>query len=398
MNRVSLPFLLLLLLMASSSGSQDKPAAGLKPAQLPTTDTVVVARMSPDGSTVTLLTEKFAKSADGAEARSWLELQLWSVDEKRIVLKRAIDERVKRPAETGEWSPGWQPRGVHMVYSGDGRQLLVSCRGWLHLLDATTLEGRRIELRVPETKDSVITGLASAREEPYLAVAIAEKGAGIVVVYDVLTGEQAARWQFRWEIGEMSWEPKGSRLAVTLLTEIPGVPRPLAVFRSHDANLFILDARTGQILRQIHAGYAIRPVCFGPDNRVLTASQAIDPDNTIRFWDVGTGRLAREISKKPEGVHQILQLSADGRRILAYTGRDKAKSKFFDETYVVNEYVQFTVWDYNTGRVIVSSGRIPVPNLNAYPNFLMLGISAKGNRVLLSWGLGQWPVFVFDFE
>jgi hypothetical protein len=168
-----------------------------------------------------------------------------------------------------------------------------------------------------------------------------------------------------------------------------------------------LDVKSGKILNDIHTDYTSGPVCFTAHDTVLTASLNADSryfrEDTIREWNVASGRRARELDRVPQGIHSLLELSEDGNLILAYTGQEKPVEHFLQ-----NEYLEFGVWDYRMGKLMATSGQIerpqpansleqqvgPVASFGSATDRIVL--SGAGNRVLVWWYQSSRSFLIYD--
>jgi len=94
--------------------------------------------------------------------------------------------------------------------------------------------------------------------------------------------------------------------------------------RANERNLRILDVDSGKTVSEINTGYIAAAVAFIGQDRV--ASVSANPDvkhfdkDTIKIWDVETGRLIRQISSESGGVHDTVLVSGDRRVVLGYVG------------------------------------------------------------------------------
>jgi hypothetical protein len=262
--------------------------------------------------------------------------------------------------------------GVHFFwrnlvrYGPEGRHLSVYGAGVVHLFAVT--DGHARELR------AIDLGLSEARptfqpvdmqwspDSHRIAVLLSFRiyHQGVVRVYDAsLSRLQWERPFDRVEMAHGSWSPDGARLAVTLLSGAPNTAYP----ERDITNLLVLDANSGTILRAIKTGDQAGPVCFAPHNAVLTAPLHSHPEGhdrwhheKVKVWDATTGRLIRQIASPGRDVHDALELSADGKVLLGYVGKEKSGFSFraleYDEKVLDR---RFQLFDYGTGAVLGTS-------------------------------------------
>ena len=223
---------------------------------------------------------------------------------------------------------------------------------------------------------------------------------GVVRVYDVATGKLQWERSFDFvEAGGEAWSPDGRRLALTLLTGQPNTaypPRDLA-------NLLVLDSESGQTLLAIRTGDLAGPVCFAPDNAVLTAPVHFLPQGhdrwnheVVKVWDATTGKLIRRIASPGRDIHDRLELSRDGKVLLGYVGREHSGFvlRYLEFTYEVLDR-KFQLFDYKTGDVIATSPDLTKGCQAGYdaPSFRM---GPHGDRVLVYWPSSGCPPSVFE--
>ncbi len=143
-----------------------------------------------------------------------------------------------------------------------------------------------------------------------------------------------------------------------------------------------MDVKTGETLTGVNTNYVAGPVLFAANDTLLTGS--INDDykgyglDTIKVWDARTGNLLRKITNPRTGVHYRLDLSADGKLLLGYTGTEKPV-----ENFVKVDCQQFQIWDFASGKLIATSPSIlPVENVTVPPE---IQLSPNGRFVLVSW-------------
>ncbi len=349
------------------------------------------ADLSPDGRTVAVAVLR--KGASGG-LDDFVDAELWDFRARRRLAQRTLAHRPSISVTTAEWG--------HVRYTADGQVLLIYDGELLHVLKASTLdEITRIDLGLPSRpREAEVVDLAASRPPHRLVAVLVSRGGGRggnLRVYSLQTGELRRSWEFDRGYpefgGRVAWSPDGKRLGVTLLPVLPGQRLP-----KEEKNLEVLDAESGKPLARLNTGYLVGPVAFTADNRLLTATTNMAwtlPSGThaIRIWDATTGRLVREISSAPNGVRSSLEISADGRRLVGYVGRERNEDFQRDPESTLGIFEQqFRLWELPSGRAVATSPPIQ-PNPPKRPQ---LRLSAKGDLVLVYWRFPDKPILVYE--
>ena len=98
-----------------------------------------------------------------------------------------------------------------------------------------------------------------------------------------------------------------------------------ALSGSEDNTVRLWEVETGRCLRVLegHSG-SVLSVAWSPDGRrALSGSE----DNTVRLWDIETGRCLRVLEGHSDGVRSVAW-SPDGRR--AFSGADNGVMRVWD--------------------------------------------------------------------
>jgi WD40 repeat protein len=134
-----------------------------------------------------------------------------------------------------------------------------------------------------------------------------------VCVFDVASGTELARFKHDDELKQVAFSPDGKLIASTCA----------------DKKLRLWDAVTRKMLREIDHPATPWSVAFSPDGRhVMTGTGGVlvgrrsdfnitpDPDNTLRIWEVESGKLVREM-KGHTNVVASVAYSPDGKWALS---------------------------------------------------------------------------------
>jgi WD40 repeat protein len=273
---------------------------------------------------------------------------------------RLFDSAVLRPVGAPLTRTGGEVQ--ELAFTPDGTMLIaLSIRGLATIWD---VDGR-----------SLVRGPFRVARGPMLGIDVvadgtmfATAGPNGVALWDVATGRSLGRIGGRIPVGDVAFDPTGSRVAFipegwdeaadtyvrTMNVEIWDV-----VGRSRVTTLKGTPGDTG--------GYA---VAFTPDGRTL-ASGGITGD--VSVWDVHTGRLVHRLEQGSAGV-LTLDFSADGRT-LAVSGHEPVAS----------------LWDVATGAQIGL-------RLTAGARRTEVDLSPDGRRLLQTHGTGQGAVWDVDPE
>ena len=190
-----------------------------------------------------------------------------------------------------------------VAFCPDGRHLISgSYDGSMRLWDINTgTEVRRFEGHT----HAVWSMAVSVDGRLALSGDGAGLGPGVLRVWDVQTARELRSFGHKGVVDQVAFSPDGSRLLSASID--PG-----------DAYLHLWDAQSGSEVRSFREGHGAMPTTsavFSTDGRrILSGSW----DQTMRWWDVSSGRLLRHF-RLPRYVYAVA-LTPDGRRALAGVG------------------------------------------------------------------------------
>lgn len=313
------------------------------------------------------------------------EIQIWDWRQNKIVARKIVFR--KRPVDIRRLGLDEQ----FVRYADAGSKLIIYQEGRLLVLNSATLDQLRdIDMQMSQWPwrdiPSRIKGFYEASHVADIEVDSAARRAAVLIrwgihaggelrVYDLESSNLLRRWDLPGgtELGAenrngltffshrpIAIDPSGKKVAISLGVLTPeGQSLPFG-----ERNVRILDVDSGEATATINTGYPTGAVRFaaGDPLALLTVAEE-DPGkdaqrDSIKLWNANTGALIREITSRPRGIRYYLDVSADGRVALAYTGYDRCG--FFllgmeSGCSTINE--RFRLWDLSTGKVIASSSK-----------------------------------------
>jgi RNA polymerase sigma factor (sigma-70 family) len=220
----------------------------------------------------------------------------------------------------------WKELGTGMrtaAFSPDGRRLAVGGTGWLRVFDVDkgdvlhTFEGHTLDVTAVRFAPDGKTLLSAGEDR-------------LVLSWDLATGKEARRWELK--------------------NPTPGFKNTFFSYTfSADARLLLTPAIASDILlwdvaQQKHVGTANRSLlltffslALSPDGTLLASADGqggtVDAssttwDNTIRLWDVVSGKQVREFPvrfKTARNEGTFLAFSPDGRLLATAGGDNKVR-------------------------------------------------------------------------
>jgi hypothetical protein len=131
----------------------------------------------------------------------------------------------------------------------------------------------------------------------------------------------------------------------------------------------------------------------------------------VHFFDVGTGDDVQTIADPQADDFFLWGMSADGRTMLAYTGRSYICTSCNKGTGQKKiEDARFTLWNRQTGKPIAQSPsltivhhecpwyRFTIGSCTSFDETPVLAMSQSGNAVIASFTSGGEPVKVYPLQ
>lgn len=142
---------------------------------------------------------------------------------------------------------------------------------------------------------------------------------GSVKHWNLQNGNTLKSWQFDQPLSAMALSPNGQFLAVAEGYRLSPSLDLAALPTLEDYNIHVIELATGQVKWKLTGSKsAYLCLAFSPDSQLLASGGQYVRAETLRIWNMATGKLDR--SFKP--VHPILQLAwaKDASKLYAVTG------------------------------------------------------------------------------
>ena len=311
---------------------------------------------------------------DETGTRNSAGIAVWSLESRQLVAKSVFDSGT---SPRDYWS--YEPKFLH--YMPDGRRLVVYEKGALKVFDTTSLkETSSIDLGLPPQ-----SGLESAPHPWVVDMNVAPEGNKVAVlitylptyksgklrIYDVETSKIVWEWSFDEDVNgySVSFSPNATKIAIAMPQARRG------------SDLIVLDINSNRpVLRLTDKAEPVARAVFATNDALLTVSEwqfGHMKRGSIKFWDVNSGKVMRQITGPPDGVHYYLDLSRGGEHLLGYVGAEK-RVEYFSKS--VDQ--RFRIWELPSGKVVATSPDIARPNQSELPK---LRLSPNGNNVIVYW-------------
>jgi WD40 repeat protein len=391
-------------LQADPPASREAQAAGLVSHSLDVHARVFDVAIAPNDRQIAVdAVIASGQGEDSPQRKFTEEIQIWEWQSGKLNSLKVLDE------QTSVRFSDYAASGRFVRYSDSGSRLIV-CRGDGHLLvmDAGTLDVVR-DIDMEKTKWPVSTHASNAHSfvrdmevdahARHAAVLLSWNlsDGGELRVYDLALGNLLRKWTIpagtRFSpYGAISLDAEGNRVALSVEPFIPGE----RTLRPDENNVVIYEVNSGRLANAINTGYLAGTVCFGADGTLLTVSgdnshTTRSSKDTLKIWDVQTGKLLREIASPPEGIHYNLQVSEDARVAVAYNGLEKTKG--FLERVNITQYQRLRIWDLPTGNVLATTPNLLPMVQGGSPHFR---VGPKGDVIVIyAIGLGR-PLSIIE--
>ncbi|GGS82434.1 hypothetical protein GCM10010156_46380 [Planobispora rosea] len=276
------------------------------------------------------------------------DLRLAAVKEYEERRVRLVDTRRNTTVATLELGAGAADEFAQMLFSADGRRLVVSTGKESEISVWDTATFRRVALLSAGRDNTVGQNLAidatGSTVAAYVSALDGEMSHNELRLWDVATGRQ--RWSRRELDGALMFTPDGRAVAVTsgdrrLLDAATGEPfgapygpphsqgNIVVAFDRDGSRFAVADSvgrvsvwetasrrRVGTVLR-IGTGLDWGTMAFSPKGDVLAVESGT---RTVRLWDIATGRRLGGPLRTGSGPLLGVTFTADGSRLVTVDG------------------------------------------------------------------------------
>lgn len=329
----------------------------------PLSQNVHSADISPDEQLV--VTEATIQHPTGdSGVKHFVEVvQVWDFKQNKI-----LSERQLRGADVKGSARGYfaDPiRNARVVrFSSDGSLVVTLVENMIYVLAAKDLaEIQRISV-LKETANWRTQTLELSPDGKVAAVlSVSDMLHGRMDLFDIASGKRKLGWD-----APQGWISFTKRIAWNEDGKLLVVPIPNQIACMEPTNLpdvFAFDTQTGVVRHKLITGLLVTSAAVLPGDRVLAVDGNClgvlrNHDPKMRIFDLATGKRIRQIDGRETGVRYFVSASADGSRLLAFTGEMKARFDWGDmvpNDRIVDE--TFSVWDGTDYSGIVTSQNIP---------------------------------------
>lgn len=270
-------------------------------------------------------------------------------------------------------------------YTSDGKRLTVFQGGSVRILDAASLAEQSnidlddLPLYAEGNKQARVWDMKVSPVDDKVAILIGSfptDMSGLLRVYDL----NNSRMTFEWKIQDylsgasMAFSPAGNKIAVV------EPERDEDGRTSEGPDVAIFELSTESVKLRLNTGPDTAATAVFLDNDHLLTVPMWNARHmkrgSIKFWDINTGKLTREISDAPGGIHDYVDVSKDGRILLGYIGLNKDSGHFMKSVTQ-----RFRIWELASGKVVADSPEI-LPLTVDRPQFRL---SSDGKTIVALW-------------
>jgi hypothetical protein len=173
--------------------------------------------------------------------------------------------------------------------------------------------------------------------------------------------------------------------------------------------IHVLNTRSPAAMKTVDAGHSIGQVSFADDSSIVVVGENYDDKEPrfVKIFNLSTGKMTSQVGDERDPPMASASVSADGRLLFAYTGREDHCENCNPEArgYLQVHDARFTVWDLATAQVIARSPEIAPFKIhggiledgknvrtNERPRFQF---SRSGNAVLVTNARDLSAIYVF---
>jgi WD40 repeat protein len=306
---------------------------------------------------------------------------VWDLVSKKWLVNRILDSGTLQYSDSKHRTI--EPEFLN--YTSDGKRLTVFQGGFVRILDAASLAEQShislddLPLYAMGNKQARVWDVKVSPVDNKVAVLIGgfpTDISGLLRVYDLTN----TRMIFEWKVQDylsgasMTFSPDGNKIAVA-------EPERDEDWRTSEGpDVVIFELNTESVKLRLNTGPDTTATAVFLDNdHLLTApmwQKRHMKRGSIKFWDINTGKLTREISDAPAGIHDYVDVSKDGRILLGYTGLNKNAGHFMKSVTQ-----GFRIWELPSGKVVADSPEI-LPLTVDRPQFRL---SPDGKTIVALW-------------
>jgi WD40 repeat protein len=270
-------------------------------------------------------------------------------------------------------------------YTSDGKRLTVFQGGFVRILDAASLTEQShidlddLPLYAMGNKQAHVWDMKVSSTENKVAVLVGgfpTDTSGLLRVYDLTNSRMTFEWKVPDYLGgaSMTFSPDGNKIAVV-------EPERDEDWRTSEGpDVAIFEFNTESVKLRLNTGPdATSTAVFLDDDHLLTVpmwhAQHMKV-GSIKFWDINTGKLTREISDPAAGIHDYVDVSKNGKILMAYIGLNENSGHFMKSVTQ-----RFRIWELPSGKVVADSPEI-LPLTVDRPRFRL---SPDGKTIVALW-------------